>query len=192
MTIITACVRNGVGALAADTNATGSFKAQYGPKGIQVRDDFAVGFSGSLWPMQWFNRHRAELEALPPAEPDGTFREALEDLWLRYVREQMDMGSGEVHDREKMVLGWGVLVTPGHIYSLESNGCVCEPAAEYHASGSGEGVAMGAMWACVDLDRSKRETHPGIIARIGVKAAIDHAPGCGGPWQRWNVGEKHD
>lgn len=173
MTVIAGIIDKNRGVIASDTFGTGWINTDpYGSKVIRVFDGVAIGYCGTYVLDRWARRSfgpvmgkkarlwRDDLEA---------FQEVLEDAWDEWQVFNANRG-----DWKATTGGNCLVVVPGAIFELQSDGSVLPCERRYAAIGSGGYHAMGALAAMPNnmtlVNRAKK----------AVEIAIEHSPGCGG------------
>lgn len=152
MTVIVGAVGPGRITMAADTQVSGATVRMDATKLIR-RDGAVLGIAGTgLWATAVGTYHG----------PLGS-RENVQDFALWWHEWGRSKGLVDCAGR---LDGDVLIATESGLYEICGDGAVY-PVAKYAAVGSGEGVAMGALWA-------------GRNAQSAVRAAIAHSPGCGG------------
>lgn len=150
--------------LASDGAVTGKTRTYGEIKVIAREQGDIVGWTGSpLWGYvvrTWSKplKDRATIEAF-----------ALHWFEWARLRQHGDMVGGTY-----LLDGHYLIGTPsGDLFEISGDGSVCEHM-EYMAIGSGEAVAMGAMFARKDIYGA-------------VEAALHHDPGCGGGYNEVSI-----
>ena len=177
MTIIAAVLKNGRGAIAADTtesDGTLTVPARYMVNHSKLFKcgSSLIGLSG--WSATYdvfgslIRNHRREL--------DFSSRVAIFDTALRIHKLMKDEYFIETHeDKEQPVESSQIsmlIANPHGIFDMESYRSVGEYT-RYWAIGSGKPLAIGAMYAVYDKYKSARD-----IVRVGVEAACEFDEGC--------------
>lgn len=113
--------------------------------------------------------------------PDGRLAGASGDasfvsMWLRWAASGAPEPSPEIKERDGNTIGWGLIVErDGSVTEYDSAGSF-NMVAPYYALGSGEQIALGAMWA-------------GASAEDAVRAAIAIDKGTSGDVVVLNLGD---
>jgi ATP-dependent protease HslVU (ClpYQ) peptidase subunit len=164
MTIIAAYVNpDGSGAMGCDTSMTTGACFDAGSKIVRLGPAL-VGLAGdALW-------RRFLRTADPVNDEEGVH--ALADAWTAWARER---GHGEIRDCTKTLNAAMVVLLPGRIWLVSGDGSVTEPTEGYHATGSGIGAGMAALWTARQLDQPADRA-----VALAVGAAIAHGDGCSG------------
>ena len=160
MSVVVGVVTDTEVVIAADTALTGNFTT-FGESKIFRVGDAVVGMAGN--PL-WGTFIRGYTEPLT----DRSSIEAFAQAWWEWV---------QARNLEKDEQGGHFLVaTSEGLFEVCSTGAVCV-ADLYTAIGSGESIAIGALWAA----RGGIASGQGDVIAFGaVSAAIYHHPTCGG------------
>jgi ATP-dependent protease HslVU (ClpYQ) peptidase subunit len=136
-----------------------------------VADRAVIGCAGFSALGHLLQRH-LKLDAAPDGDADGhawaqATAEAITEIALEHhLVDPDDAGRADL----ACLLAWhGQMWTVSHDLAV--------PVERYHAVGHGAAVAMGAMWACDQVQRAQPSEIPGLA----VAAAIEHMDGISGP-----------
>ena len=103
---------------------------------------------------------------------------ALAAAWMAWGK---DMGHGEVLQGIWEMPGRLLLACPDGLFEIDDSGGIVGPQ-RYHAIGSGDEVAMGALYALTPVPvLAPTPGDGGRIVTAAAMAAVVHAQGCGGP-----------
>lgn len=186
MSVITVVMKDGVAAIAADTQTSwGGIRetARYivnHDKIIRVQESYmGIAGSGSLQTiLQTFFDSKPEI---PPLNTPGNILQA----WLRLheaLKEQFflvprnDDTEFESSDMEALI------ANPAGIFLVDAYRTV-QHLTRFHAGGSGRDLALGAMYAVYDNPEFSAEA----VARLGAEAACEFNRGCGIPILSYTV-----
>lgn len=169
MTCIAAVTDGRIVAMAADSLAVDSCGQTVELTKLLAFDGVLIGVAGRAAAIAVLRR---KLHVEPPAGGDDP------DEWAQDVAEQATrvlLEAGVVNDGDDRSFPGALLLAHGHrAWEVETNMAIpCRRG--YHAVGSGDQVAAGALWALAGGDNPVAD-----VARLAVEAAIEHQVDCGG------------
>lgn len=195
MSVIVGVEGDNIVALATDSEEqTAGIHVHGITKAVQVGPCW-VGYTGiSLWDrfLRWVNHEKLCANAWDlgtaskPQDPDGAvwvntdppvgpqwywWTCALADAQHEWAKER---GHGAVNEAAHYHNSGFVCATPGGLYTIDASGTVRQR--PWFADGCGIQVATGALWALEQWSPFTAQK----TAIEAVRAAIAHAPGCGG------------
>jgi len=158
--------------LAADTMVSDSYtKATKLKSKIFIAGPVTLGVSGSV---RYANLLENKLEDELP-DLTGDVYEYMYGDFLDAVIKVFEAGRAlETVDGVSYVHGHSLVAVAGRLFAFESNLSLYEVDDEYAATGSGQEVALGALYATRHIKNAKRR------AEIAVRAACEHTLTVGG------------
>ena len=183
--------KTGEGAIAADSCWTSSVTMRGRPK-IRKLDAYYVASSSSMLG-SIFVEQRGPWDGIAEGEPANPYATPADlrrfaSLWRAWCTER---GHTEQLHGSRDYPAFFLLIGPGGIFQVTSDGELLHHIETAVAIGAGAQVAIGAAYACTSLLGPEGLLSPADIARVAIGAAIKYCDGCEGPVQvvRVDVGD---
>lgn len=179
MTCVVAAIVDGVAVVGADSQSSGGW-TKYTAKTdkiFRVSDEVLFGGSGS-WRELQAARYHVRWDRF-----DFSCGHDIESLIVKFFIPELrtsfrDSGTVKTENGRDESSGAYLLVVRDRIFRIDSDFQVLEIAHPFAAVGSGESVAMGAMFVAHLGDSSAKR-----VAEVGLMAASEFATGVGGPFR---------
>ena len=174
MTIIAAILDkpNKKGIIASDSMGSNGYSGiDFGSKLIRINEDFVVGHSGTYIIATWL-----KYEGLKLVDNNDTPDNILYKLSTEYRKACKDvLHHGNKENEVWMISDYLLGVTPDSILEVSRDGAILEVDKAYHAIGSGESIALGALEMA-----SRLKIEPSIAVSQAISIAMLINPYCGG------------